>query len=92
MEQNQKIFLIGFMGCGKTTHAKKLAKALRSSFIDLDNYMEKKEEIIQGMMGKMTTAKIVTSTLLRSFILSVILGAIAALFVRKKEKINDIVL
>jgi len=44
MEQFQKIFLIGFMGCGKTTHAKKLAKVLRSSFIDLDNYIEKKEE------------------------------------------------
>jgi len=53
---------------------------------------EKKEEVIQGMMEKMTTAKIVTSTLLRSFVLSVILGAIAALFIRKKEKINDIVL
>lgn len=45
MEQDQKIFLIGFMGCGKTTHAKKLAKALRNSFIDLDNYIEKKEEM-----------------------------------------------
>ena len=31
------------MGCGKSTHAKKLAKALGSSFIDLDNYIEKKE-------------------------------------------------
>jgi shikimate kinase len=38
-----KIFLIGFMGCGKTTHGKKLAKALEKPFIDLDNYIEKKE-------------------------------------------------
>jgi shikimate kinase len=39
-----KIFLIGFMGCGKSTHGKKLAKALQKPFIDLDNYIEKKEE------------------------------------------------
>jgi len=45
MEIPQKIFLIGFMGCGKTTHGKKLAKLLNRSFIDLDNYIEKKEEL-----------------------------------------------
>ncbi len=38
-----KIFLIGFMGSGKTTQGKKLAKALDKPFIDLDNYIEKKE-------------------------------------------------
>jgi shikimate kinase len=32
------------MGCGKTTHGKKLAKLLERPFIDLDNYIEKKEE------------------------------------------------
>ena len=42
--QSDKIFLIGFMGCGKSTHGKKLAKALEKPFIDLDNYIEKKEE------------------------------------------------
>lgn len=40
----EKIFLIGFMGCGKSTHGKKLAKILNRPFIDLDNYIEKKEE------------------------------------------------
>ena len=37
-----KIFLIGFMGCGKTTLGKKLAKHLNYNFIDLDSYIEKK--------------------------------------------------
>lgn len=40
----EKIFLIGFMGCGKSTQGKKLAKALQRPFIDLDHYLEKKEE------------------------------------------------
>jgi shikimate kinase len=40
-----KIFLIGFMGSGKSTHGKKLAKLLNKPFIDLDNYIEKKEEL-----------------------------------------------
>lgn len=42
---SDKIFLIGFMGSGKSTHGKKLAKALEKPFIDLDNYIEKKEGI-----------------------------------------------
>lgn len=42
--QTDKIFLIGFMGCGKSTQGKKLAKALEKPFIDLDNYIEKKED------------------------------------------------
>lgn len=41
--EGKKIFLTGFMGCGKSSHGKKLAKALATSFIDLDNYIEKKE-------------------------------------------------
>ena len=36
-----RIFLIGFMGCGKTTLGKKLAKNLNYNFIDLDSYIEK---------------------------------------------------
>jgi shikimate kinase len=32
-----KIFLIGFMGCGKTTSGKKLAAALNYPFYDLDH-------------------------------------------------------
>lgn len=33
------IFLIGYMGCGKTTLGRALAKALRMQFIDLDFYI-----------------------------------------------------
>jgi len=36
-----KIILVGFMGCGKTTVGKKLAKALHCSFIDTDTLFEK---------------------------------------------------
>ncbi|HIE73408.1 MAG TPA: shikimate kinase [Flavobacteriales bacterium] len=37
-----RIFLIGFMGCGKSTIGKKLAKTLSCKFIDLDKYIERK--------------------------------------------------
>jgi shikimate kinase len=36
-----KIYLVGFMGCGKTTYGKALAKALNFNFLDLD------EEIVR---------------------------------------------
>jgi len=36
----RKIYIIGFMGSGKTTTGKKLATALGWSFIDLDNKIE----------------------------------------------------
>jgi len=36
-----KIFLIGFMGCGKSTHGKKLALKLGYDFIDLDHQVER---------------------------------------------------
>jgi shikimate kinase len=39
-----KVFLIGFMGCGKSTFGKKLAKQLNWDFVDLDDYIEKKEK------------------------------------------------
>jgi len=35
------VFLIGFMGCGKTTLGKKLARKLNYSFVDLDELIEK---------------------------------------------------
>jgi shikimate kinase len=35
-----RIFLIGFMGCGKTTFGKKLASALAYPFFDLDHQIE----------------------------------------------------
>jgi len=37
-----KIFIIGFMGCGKTTWGRKLAAHLGYDFIDLDHALEEK--------------------------------------------------
>lgn len=37
------IFLIGFMGCGKTTLGKAVAKVTGLPFIDLDSYIERRE-------------------------------------------------
>lgn len=37
------IFLVGFMGCGKTTLGKKLANRLGFEFMDLDHALEAKE-------------------------------------------------
>ncbi len=39
-----RIYLIGFMGCGKTTKGKRLAEKLNYKFIDLDEMMEEAEE------------------------------------------------
>jgi shikimate kinase len=39
----EHIFLCGFMGCGKSTHGKKMASLLKYSFIDLDKYIQEKE-------------------------------------------------
>lgn len=38
----RKIYLIGFMGSGKSTFGKKLAKELNLTFIDLDKVIEEK--------------------------------------------------
>ena len=37
-----RIFLVGYMGSGKTTVARKLALRLNFTFIDLDHYIEEK--------------------------------------------------
>jgi len=37
-----KIFLIGFMGCGKSTMGRELASRLNLTFIDLDSFLEEK--------------------------------------------------
>jgi len=36
----KRIFLIGYMGAGKTTAGKELAKALNLNFIDLDHFIQ----------------------------------------------------
>lgn len=40
-----RIFILGFMGCGKTTHGKSLAKNLNYKFIDLDQWIENQTEL-----------------------------------------------
>ena len=40
-----QIYLIGFMGAGKTTVGKLLAKKLAMPFVDLDNVIEKKADL-----------------------------------------------
>lgn len=40
----RNIYLIGFMGSGKSTIAKKLAKELNKTFLDLDDYITEKEQ------------------------------------------------
>jgi shikimate kinase len=42
MTQPHVVYLIGFMGCGKTTVGKKLAASLKWKFIDLDKKIEEK--------------------------------------------------
>jgi len=36
----KRLFLIGYMGCGKTTTGKRIAEKYGLDFIDLDNYIE----------------------------------------------------
>jgi len=44
MKLKQHVFLTGFMGSGKTTAGKTLAPLLKTRFIDLDEYIEKKSK------------------------------------------------
>ena len=39
-----KIFLIGFMGAGKTTIGKELARKMHIPFFDLDHILEQEEK------------------------------------------------
>ena len=40
MPKSRVVYIIGFMGCGKSTAGKKLASVLNWSFIDLDRKIE----------------------------------------------------
>ena len=40
MSRNHILYIIGFMGSGKTTAGKRLASSLKWSFVDLDNKIE----------------------------------------------------
>ncbi|MCB0811406.1 MAG: shikimate kinase, partial [Flavobacteriales bacterium] len=40
-----KVVLMGYMGSGKTSVGKKLSKVLKIPFLDLDDYISKKEEL-----------------------------------------------
>lgn len=42
MAMDRPIFLIGYMGCGKTTLGKQLACLIGSEFVDLDKHIEEK--------------------------------------------------
>ena len=47
------IFLLGYMGCGKSTIGKSLAQKLNISFIDLDQVIENQEnESIKAIFDK----------------------------------------
>ena len=43
MRSKKNIVLCGFMGCGKSTIGKMIAKIAQLKFIDLDDYIEEKE-------------------------------------------------
>ncbi|MGN0634222.1 MAG: shikimate kinase [Oscillospiraceae bacterium] len=43
IKKNKPVYLCGFMGCGKSTVGKLLAKKLGKDFIDLDDYIEQRE-------------------------------------------------
>ena len=49
-KNNSIIFLIGFMGSGKTTLGKALSEKLNYSFIDSDNWIEQNEHLTVSKM------------------------------------------
>lgn len=42
MMKNKVLYICGFMGCGKTTEGKKIAREIGFDFIDLDDYIVNK--------------------------------------------------
>ncbi len=54
MAKKSIVFITGFMGCGKTTYGKQIAKALGFHFIDLDNYiMQEHDQSILDMFKEL---------------------------------------
>lgn len=49
---SEKIYLLGFMGCGKSTFGKKLAKKLDWTFVDMDDFIESQEGMTIGELFK----------------------------------------
>ncbi|WP_053978386.1 shikimate kinase [Mangrovimonas xylaniphaga] len=49
----KKIFLIGYMGSGKTSIGAKLAEILNCKFLDLDAFIEEREEMSVKMLFKL---------------------------------------
>lgn len=43
IKKNRPVYLCGFMGCGKSTVGRLLAKKLGKEFIDLDDHIEQRE-------------------------------------------------
>lgn len=45
MESNNKLLIMGYMGSGKSYYGKKLAEIVSLKFVDLDHYIESKENL-----------------------------------------------
>ncbi|MCW3076336.1 MAG: Shikimate kinase [Bacteroidetes bacterium] len=58
MKNPEHIFFCGFMGCGKSTHGKKMAELLKMPFVDLDKFIEKKnQQTIQNIFTNLGEAE-----------------------------------
>ena len=56
-EIDHNIVLCGFMGCGKSTIGKELAKLIKMDFIDIDTYIESKENMTVSKIFKLRGEK-----------------------------------
>ncbi|MDR0829547.1 MAG: shikimate kinase [Prevotellaceae bacterium] len=54
----QRLFLIGFMGCGKSSTGKKMAQKLGLNFVDTDNFIENRyQKTISQLFEEVGEAK-----------------------------------
>jgi shikimate kinase len=71
--RGQKIILLGFMGCGKSTVGRALSKGMEMRFVDLDDAIEIREETtisdIFKHKGEKAFRDIETSTLQKALLL-----------------------